>query len=216
MQTSKFFLVAGIIMIGCLIMPLSLSAQSIWLDQGGVEQKSFAIEILKPNFDGDDNTTFATSAIFLSGRIPVSNLILVAELPFAHFGIKDFDDSQTAFGNPYFGLEIRKQDAPLFVEMGLRAPLASSDLDKEDALGVGTLTEFDRAEAFIPDVFAVLGRANYYRKSASDIVFRLRGGPTLLLDAGDNVDESEFLLDYSAQVGYDGAQFSRWVGSPVV
>jgi len=79
-------------------------------------------------------------------------------------------------------------------------------------LGIGFFTDFDRAEAFIPDVITLTGRGNYYRKSASNVVFRLRGGPTLWLDAGDSVDESEFFLDYNALIGYEGAQFSLMGG----
>ncbi len=210
MQTSKFFSAAVVIMIAWLIMPVSLSAQSIWLDRGESQEKSFAIEILKPNFDGEDNTTFATSAIFLSGRIPVSDrLLLVAELPFAHFGIENFDESDTEFGNPYLGLEIRKPNSHLFAELGFRPPLAP---ENNAAPLAGTAADFDRFEAFVPDIFTVTGKGNFHRKNASNLVVRLRGGPTLWIDAGDALDETEFFLDYSGQVGYEGKQFSLMGG----
>lgn len=204
----RFMFVVALSAVILISLSVPVSAQSIWLNQGQ-ENKVIAVEFLKPNFDGEDNTTFATSAIFLSARLPLSKrLVFVGELPFAHVGFEDFDDSQSAVGNPYVGLEIHNPDTPFFAELGLRAPLASNDVDKVGALGVGLITDFDRAEAYIPDVFTVLGRVNYHRTSASNIVFRLRGGPTLWLDTGDAIDETEFFLDYSAQVGYEGALIS--------
>jgi len=205
MHTSKFFLVAFVIMIAWLIMPVFLSAQSIWLNTG--EDKFVAIEILKPNFDDNaffgNNTTFATSAIFLSGRITLSDkLILVAELPFAHFGIEDFDDSENSIGNPYIGLESRKQGSPFFSEVGVRPPLAD-----RGALFVGSFSDFDRFEAFTPDLFTFSGKVNFRRKSVSNVVARLRGGPNVLIPTEGGGD-AEIILDYSAQVGYEGQQFS--------
>lgn len=185
----------------------SLSAQSIWVNQG--QGKVIAIEFLKPNFDGEDNTTLATSAIFLSGRFPISSgMVFVAELPFSHIGDEDFDESESSIGNPYLGLEIRKEGKPFFVELGLRPPLAPND--KDFAQSVGFVTDFDRAEAFGSKVFTITGKGNYYRKAASNMVVRLRVGPTLFLDTGRGnfVGETELLLDYNAQVGYEGAQIS--------
>jgi len=198
-----FVIIASLI----LFLPPSLSAQSIWVNQG--QGKVIAIEFLKPNFDGEDNSTFATSAIFLSGRFPISSeMIFVAELPFSHIGSKDFDESESSIGNPYIGVEIRKEGKPFFTELGLRPPLAPDD--KDGAQSVGVVTDFDRAEAFGNKVFTITGKGNYYRKAASNMVVRLRVGPTLFLDTGNGnfVGETELLLDYNAQVGYEGAQIS--------
>lgn len=185
-----------------------LFGQSIWLDH--TQKKSIAIEILKPTLDGDDNTTFVSSAIFLSGRFTLSpNLLFVGELPFAHHGIDtDFrKHTETVIGNPYIGLEFRSPSSPVFAELGVRVPITPDD--KGFASDMGIFADLDRFEAFTPDVLTVAGKVNFYRKSDRNIVFRIRSGPSLFIntrrDAGDDV---ELFVDYSAQIGLEGRRVS--------
>ena len=192
-----------------LLFPASLSAQSIWLDRS--HDKTIALEILKPNFEGEDNTTFTTSALFLSLRFPVAEkVVLVAELPFAHGGFdSDFGDSESesTIGNPYLGLEIRGRNSPVFAEIGFRAPLAS-----EDNFGsiVGLFSDIDRLEAFLADFLPINGMINYRHKDASGFAFRLRGGATFFIntDKQEFEDASESYIGYSAQLGYESDQVS--------
>ncbi|MFQ5823224.1 MAG: hypothetical protein ACE5JB_04135 [bacterium] len=185
--------------------PSMLLSQPIWVGQS--LDNTLSLEIFKPDFkdiNGNDNTTFVTSAIFLSLRLPISKkVILVADIPFVHAGL-DFRNrdniSESMIGNPYLGLEFRRRDFPVFTELGLRVPLAP---DKFFPSQVGIFSDFDRLEAFLPDVVALLGAVNYQHNIISDFVLRLRAGPSLLLNT-DDADDSELYLLYNALLSYEG------------
>ena len=218
-QTKNIFNVLPMaILFATLQLTTSLSAQPIWLEQ--TSGNSIAIEVLKPNFKGDDDFTFISSALFLSGRFSLGeNLIFVGEVPLAHANRDDFKivdpstgetlfeldfEPETIIGNPYVGLEFRKPGSSVFIEIGGRIPVTPDD--KFSASSIGGSADFDRLEAFASDLLAITGKINYHNKNASNLVIRLRGGPTVWIptDEGD----TELLLDYSAQVGYEGQQVS--------
>jgi len=206
------------ILFATLQLTTSLSAQPIWLEQ--TSGNSIAIEVLKPNFKGDDDFTFISSALFLSGRFSLGgNLIFVGEVPLAHANLDDIKivdpstgetifeldfESETIIGNPYVGLQFHKPGSNIFTEIGGRIPVTPDD--KFSASSIGASADFDRLEAFASDLLAITGKINYHNKNASNLVIRLRGGPTVWIptDEGD----TELLLDYSAQVGYEGQQVS--------
>jgi len=195
-------------MAGELFNTTPLSGQSNWLTRS--KKTSVTLELIKPNFDGDDDLTVATSVLFLSARGPVSeNNRIVVELPIAHVGFDNSDSSdETLLGNPYFGFEFGLSDSPTFFELGFRLPLAPDD--KEFASFIGVLSDFERLEAFASDLLMFSGRVNYQRRNASNIVFRLRGGPSLWVFVSDEEDdpEDEIWLNYSMQVGYESDSFS--------
>ncbi|MFQ5675302.1 MAG: hypothetical protein ACE5G1_05340 [bacterium] len=189
-----------------LVFSAPLFAQPIWLAQN--EGSFLGFEALKPTFDNDDNLTFATSAMFVSGRFFIGDAIaLTGELPIAHAGV-DNGGSETMFGNPYIGLELRKADGSFAIELGARLPLAADD--KLAAATIGFFGDFDRLEAFLPDIVTFVGRLNFQTVNRSNIILRLRGGPTLMANADNTLsnlfegDNSELFIDYSAQVGIQG------------
>lgn len=186
-----------------------LSAQPNWLTKS--KKTSVTLELIKPNFDGDADLTVATSVLFLSARGPVSETTrIVVEFPIAHVGFVKLNDlvEETLLGNPYFGFEFGLSDSPTFFELGFRLPLAPDD--KEFASFIGVLSDFERLEAFASDLLMFSGRVNYQRRNASNIVFRLRGGPSLWVFVSDEEDdpEDEIWLNYSMQVGYESDSFS--------
>jgi len=198
-----------VILMWLLAMPLF--AQPIWLHQNN--ESYIGVEALKPNFEGEPNLTFVSSVIFVSGRFMIGDAIAIAgELPISHFG--DDNDSETMIGNPYIGLEFRKPDGTFFIELGGRIPIAPDD--KLGAALLGAFTDFDRLEALLPDVVTFSGKVNFQTANSSNVVFRLRGGPTLLANSDsqnfiDN-DNSEWLIDYSGQIGLQGEQISVFGG----
>ena len=215
LRNLNLFSLVSVLICSSFIHSHGLFAQSIWLDRS--HDKTISLEILKPNFEGDDNTTFTTSTLFLSGRFAVTNNIsVVGEIPFSHFGIEsDFSnaESENAIGNPYLGIEIHGEDSPVFGEIGLRLPLTPGhDDDNQNAVIVGVLTEVvDRTEAFVPDAFPISGALNYFYKNPTGFVLRFRGGPSGWIATSDRV-ESELLLLYSAQAGYESQQVSFVAG----
>jgi hypothetical protein len=185
----------------------SLGAQSIWQDY--TTREGFAIEFLKPNYAEEEDFSFLTSVTFLSGRFPIArNIIFSGELPFSYVNWDipqgpDLGAKQT-FGNPYFGIEFNLRQAPLFFELGVRAPLTANMEDENgEATLNGGLTAFvDRAEAFAPDAIPVTGFINYIVSTRTGFSLRLRGGPSFWIASGDR-EESETFLLYSAQIWYE-------------
>lgn len=192
------------VLVGCII-ALPVWAQPIWLAQSPTDGNSLAVEFIKPNFEGEDNLTFLTSVWFFSGRFAIGESItLVGELPLV-YAKPDVDgaDSETIIGNPYGGIEVRRAGSNFFGELGVRLPVTPDD--KFLAPLIGFYGDVDRLEAFIPDLFGIIGRVNYQSISPSNIIVRLRVGPTILTNSDDFFeDDTEVLVDYNAQVGYSG------------
>ena len=185
----------------------SLGAQSIWQDF--TSREGITIEFLKPHYVEAEELSFLTSVTFLSGRFPVTrHIVFSGELPFSYINWNipqgpDLGAKQT-FGNPYFGLELHLRRSPLFLELGVRAPL-TADMESEngDATWHGVLTDFvDRAEAFAPDTIPVSGFLNCILSSHTGFSLRLRGGPVFWIASGDR-EESETFILYSVQAFYE-------------
>ncbi len=185
------------------LLPLSAAAQTLWTspDQGS----NLALEWLRPEFDEGDDLSFFTSGLFLSGRAMLSdNVALVADLPFA-FVDADFEfggsESDVTMGNPLLGLEVQR--GSFWLDTGLRVPLAPSD---NAAVWYGFWSDYDRCEAFMPDVLSAFGAINYqFRRPDSHFSMRLRGGPLMLVETEEDVleDNTEFFAIYSLQGWYD-------------
>ena len=195
------------------ILHLHVSAQSIWLDQN--HNKTIAYEFLKPDFDSEQELTFLTSAMFLSGRFATSEkLYLVGEISFVNYGGQRYSGesyTESAFGNPYLGLEFYNANKSIFGEFGFRLPLAPKD-DNQSALMVGFLTDFvERAEAFVPETFPNNLLINYRSVNESNLGLRVRGGITGWIPSGDR-DENEWFLVYALQGGYQTEQVNILLG----
>lgn len=203
---SFYSVLVSIIILITLQITSPLSAQSIWLDQD--KNNFIAIEFLKPEFTGYDSYSFFSSVIFLSGRHAVNeNIILIGELPFAHCNYSyynwfywDTEISETVFGNPYLGVEVYGHESPVFGEFGLRLPLTS--YDKYHATSFGAFSDYDRFEAFAPDLVSLSAKGNYLHKYNQFVSFRLRLGPTLWINTSRSGGDTELRLDYAGQILY--------------
>jgi len=192
-------------LLAALALPVALNAQPIWLDQS--QPRAIALEVLKPK---KENTKFLSSTLFLSLRLGISNnLVFVGELPFAYAGLKNPDLSDSQLGNPYLGLELAREDSPIFFEFGARVPLVGSG---NLATTLGQLTDADRLEAFAADIMSLLAAINFQNVFPPKQIFlRARAGALLSLSTGDgggglftSGEDSELFFLLSGQVGYDG------------
>jgi hypothetical protein len=192
--------------------------QPIWLDRSA--DKAITLEILKPNFADEDETTFSTSAWFLTGRFAVCNIIsLVWQIPFTIYG-RDYNgssESQDAFGNIYSGIEIHGQNSPVFGEIGVYLPTAPGEPDAPRFVGFLTLTDWvDRWEAFLHEVLTINATINYYQTNPGGLVLRFRGGPSIWFDTNGGIDQhvgdKEVMLLYAVQVGYAAPKFELLTG----
>jgi hypothetical protein len=213
--------------IALLTLAPTAASQSFWLDTG--RDASLALEVLKPSFDAEmlgpeTKVSFLTSATFLSARAPLSPRVRIAfDLPIAHYRFRAsyqghaFDESDTAIGNPYLGLEHTARSVPLMTEIGVRLPLAPKT---NGAVGVGALTDFDRLEAFMPENATISLAANYFHENADGLRFRARVGPSVALYTGRRVeyagrhypDAAELFLNYAAKVWYRTPQAELGTG----
>lgn len=198
-----------------LALPLApVQAQSIWLP--ATRGPSVSIEALKPILtEGNDAWTTATTAFFLSGRIPVAeSAALIAELPVAHAGFKrsvyggSGTESSTVIGNPYVGIEFGGTASGVTADLGAHIPIRK-DEDGDMAGSVGLMADVDRMEAYFVDVLAVGGHLGVRHSDASGLFVRARGGPTAFIYTGDRSegDDTDVMLDYAAQAGYDTGRF---------
>jgi hypothetical protein len=90
------------------------------------------------------------------------------------------------------------------LEVGIRPPVVPED--KEAAAGTGVLADFDRFEAFLPDVLSIPFRWNYSMQAANKVLFRSRLGTTLLVITEGDADP-ELYIDYSVLSGYGHERF---------
>lgn len=174
------------------------SEHAIWIEWG------------KPSFP--QSTSFTNGVLFAAYRGRLSpKTALVVDLPVANADLVSGGSAkQTGVGNPYVGLEYGRAGAATYWEGGLRLPVASED----DILAslVGIETDFDRAEAFVPDLVSITTRFNYHSVKPSGSMFHLRPGLTFLVPTSGG--EPEMLFDYALIGGYEkgrittGAQLS--------
>ena len=192
LTTALFFLFTSV--------NFTAKAQSPWLPDS--LDNGIGFEFLKPVFDDGTGISALTSTQIISGRYRANdNVLLVVELPFIYFN-SDFFDSEFKIGNPYVGFLVNNSSKTYFLEAGIRAPLASDD--DFGVTSIGVFSDFDRAEAYGPDLFAITVKNNYLKKSQSGFVFKLMGGLSYWLSTDSNNTDSELLFDYSGHAGYDG------------
>jgi hypothetical protein len=190
------------------------TAQPFWMPRGE-EKTAVMFEFLRPNIENIDGSLLS-SAYFLSGRVTLSSgLRLVGELPYANYkatfeGTDLFgnpitiEESGSTIGNPYLGLEVSPSDSPIFVELGVRPPVA--DEDETDARGIGLASDATRWEAFLPKAVFVQGAFNVREVTESKVEYRMRLSPVLLISTDDAFysDGAELFGVYAWSIGYHG------------
>jgi len=142
----------------------------------------------------------------------------LAELPYANgkldvpSGFFSNDRSQSTIANPYIGLEFFSRRQKASFELGVRLPVA--DEGKGLATQAGILSDYDRFDAFFPNILTINGLVNVNSASPSGFAFRLRGGPNfwIITDSDNLGDDVELLFKYSGEFGYDTEQFGLSAG----
>jgi len=180
---------------------VAVQAQSFWLPNA--TDNGIGLEVLKPSFKGEDETSFLSTAPTLSGRFRVGEqLLLAAELPFTYYN-SEFTDGEFAVGNPYLGAVLHNKAQSYFLEAGFRVPIASDE--KYDGLIIGNYADYDRLEAYSPDMLSFTLKNHYLRNSDAGFVFRLMGGVSVLVPTNNDNLDTEALFDYAGHAGYENA-----------
>jgi hypothetical protein len=199
------------ILLGVLLSTFSPAVRAQLPAGSPLGQPSLEIEVLKPRFDTSlsESFSFFTSATFLTARVPLSrNLLVVAEIPFAHVGSRYTSPSGTAsdspnepaLGNPYLGLSFAPEGANAAAEFGIRLPLAQQS-DGYAATAVGALSDVDRLDAFMPDQLSMMVAVRTSQEVAEGLSLRTRLGPTAWVQ-NIHFDDVELFAQYGAQLHY--------------
>ena len=208
-----------LLLLGIPLLAGTASAQSVWLDRK--IDRAVWLEVQKADFSKDylsfggfitppPKTTFLTTNWYLSARWRVASLfVLRGEIPFVNAGesfpigrgFETVTISENQFGNPYVGVEIGRLGVSSFGEIGIRFPL----VDDEHPLSseFGTLTDYDRFDAFSPNVWTFTAIAKVQLKSREGLLLHVRAGPSFFLPTESGPDP-ELFGDYGAQIGYQG------------
>lgn len=185
-----------------LTLAVPAAAQELW---PGPTPARFRLDIAKPSFDSDGNGFF-TLSILPSVRIPIGPVRITADLPLAFYS-PESDDASQQIGNPALGVEFGKLGGPLTFQLGARLPIASGENDIE-ALIVGAYSDWDHAEAYLPDIFSIGGAAIYESVSEGGLMTGARLGLNMVSYEegywGDT--DADVLASYGLRVGYDRAR----------
>jgi hypothetical protein len=202
------------------VAPALAQAQSLYLPRDGTHGVLF--EMLKPTIEGL-NQDFLSGVYFLSGRYGVSPRVsLVAEIPFANqsstqepFPYYNYyyyypygsstEISSSTFGNLYLGMEARVASGPVFLEVGVRPPIASEDQVDADLTGI--FADVTRWDAFLPNNLTVQAAFDASETAPSGMTYHLRISPVADISTGDSSGNTELDAVYSFLIGYHGDAF---------
>lgn len=187
-------------------------SQSVWY--GRQKTNSITLEINKPDEPSDSivgivipGVDFWSGSVFLSGRYSLpknKNITLVADFPIAHGMIPDTivtNGSETIIGNPYIGAEFDIPQSPIYFQLGIRIPLCPDN--NFVAKRAGRISDLDRNEAFLSNVFPVYGAVNYQTVSDNKILFAGKGGLNVWFHNDTTAfSDPEVSTDYTLQTGY--------------
>lgn len=186
---------------GLVLLSPDLNAQSAWLPP--TDGSSVSVEVYRLDRPSTLNN-FNGTIIFLSARLRKSSgLTYVIEVP-AVRSDKRFSPvsptpqkAQTAVGNPYLGISFAKNQSSSFtLDAGIRLPLAPNG--KPTARVVGLESDFDRWEAFGPDLFSmrVLFGGKWSGSTSPLITKWIKVGGTVI--GPTNNQDSDLLIDFQA------------------
>ncbi|WP_420455579.1 hypothetical protein [Rubrivirga sp.] len=131
-----------------------------------------------------------SSVLLLSGRVPVGARWGVrAEVPLAYTRFSGpnglggvLDESDTAIGNPYVGVEA-SVGRSVVLGAGVRVPLFNDVAESEGFGWQGGLgADFERFEAYVPDLLTVSASAVYARALGPAVRLRGRLTPAVVAD----------------------------------
>lgn len=162
-----------------------------------------SLDFARPSWDGADLDA-ATGLLYAGLRVPVSgSLSIVGEVPFARFGVTG--QSATVVGNLYVGIEQTPAGSSgLIADLGVRLPTSNESGDFGGfAAPLAAFSDFDRAEAWLDELWAARGHVGYRRTSPGGFAAGFSLGGTLW---ASEQGEDEVLADYRAHAAYRQAK----------
>lgn len=180
-----------------------IGAQRAWLLPD--DSRNVSLEVGKTFFKSPTSIDFASFYFVAQGRFPLNQKVaLTVGLPFSRASITPSysgatTTNSTALGNPWIGAEIVAQP-DLVIEAGIRPGIASDASDKENALVLGSLGDFDRLEAWAPKTTSVRAVAHIGRAAATRTFFTGILGGTVFFPAHGG--ETQYFANYGLRLGF--------------
>lgn len=165
-------------------------------------RRSLGLDLARSGWDGLDQS-FVSGQVYASLRVPVTpTLTVVGEVPYARLAAEGFSGS--AIGNLYVGIErAATESAGMFADLGVRLPTASQSGDLGgQASFLAAFSDFDRAEAWLDELWAAQGHIGYRRLTPGGFESGFAIGGTLW---SSGQGEDEVLADYRVFAVYHQA-----------
>jgi hypothetical protein len=179
-----------------------LSAQRTWLVP--LPDRGASVEISTGLYERD--VTNGLTAVITPGvRFPIGGgIILTGELPISQASVRPgflgANRTATFIGNPWIGVEMPLRSAGR-LELGVRPGMHRADNQAEgSAVFFGTITEYDRAEAWLGKATSVRGVVHLGRLPTAGAFVTARVGGSLLIPDGTGLDP-EVLANYGVRAG---------------
>lgn len=160
----------GLLLVAMLAaLPHSASAQSLWLPP--YQPMQFGMEAVQPDIRDLEGVS---GAYFVSGSVSLNEgTELVAEVPVAYFRTRPARSAaRTELGNPYLGLALTPDRAPLLIEVGGRIPVAKNT----STVVLAQHAEVGRPGAFLPEGGLVTLMGNGRIAFSRRLSLRVRAG----------------------------------------
>jgi hypothetical protein len=179
-----------------------LRAQRTWLVP--LPDRGASLEIATGLYEQDVTNGF-TATITPGLRFPIGGgIILTGELPISRASVRPgfigADRSATFIGNPWIGLELPLRSAGR-LELGVRPGLhRAEDQAEASAVFFGTVTEYDRFEAWLGKATSVRSVVHLGRLPTAGAFVTARVGGSLLIPDGTGADP-EVVANYGVRGG---------------
>ena len=179
-----------------------LAGQRTWLVP--LPDRGASVEISTGLYEEDVTNGF-TAVITPGVRFPLGGgIILTGELPISQASVRPgfigTNRTATFIGNPWLGLEMPLRRVAR-LELGVRPGLHRADDQAEGAaVFFGTVTEYDRFEAWLGKATSVRGILHLGNLPSSGAFVTARVGGSLLIPDGTGADP-EVLANYGVRAG---------------
>jgi hypothetical protein len=158
-------------------------------------QTSLTLELIRPAFEQSD-----FKALLMMPRLQTrlsGATDLVVDLPLASARLGP-GESEARYGNPWVG--VRRGQGDTHLELGIRLPLAQDEAGNQNLpLLAGALGDFNRSEAWLPEVTTAQFRVTSVRRSAEGLVMAGHIGATAWFPRSGG--DTEVFADYGAGLG---------------
>jgi hypothetical protein len=194
----SIYAVAAISLVVSLFSVNKTLAQGIWTQR--TDKIQIKVEYLKPSFANQyPGSNFSSNIFALNARIPIGKSVFAlveASTVSESFSFGGSSSTKSSWGNPLFGIEIGDVTSMIYGELGFRPS------GKKDFTGFsGYYSDFERAEAYVPDLTTYYAAVNVGSTARNGFVYQVRVGPTIW--SPKNGGDSETIIDYGVKGGYE-------------